>query len=944
MTLGALMALDSGSVRAGKVFVGRRHELDLLSSAWESARQGEGRLVAIEGEQGIGKTELVEEFLARAGVRAVTVHGEDGDLAVPWVVLKRLIKQLPATATGDLVALDPQANSTVIGDWLSGVLHSGESLVVFVDDAQWADEQSLAVLMEAGPRLGSARVLLLVAYQPNDRSPFDASAGSALPAAWRRMLGNDRVQLLSISELPAEDILRLAAASGWPGLSPGDAAKLRARIGGNPDYLLALLPMLEWKPILIGVGPLPVPAGRAEGITSKFLACSPETRQLLSAASVFGRRIRVAALRELSGLEDPWPHIEEAAGRGLVEVVPGSDDGELRFPRQVTGDAIYGTLDRETRVGWHRRCAARGGPGALRHKILAMNGVDEGFAADLRRAASQCTRDHDFGGAAYYLLRAMDCTQPGFARTALLLRAVEALLVVGKQSIAIQYREELEQSPANPWRDYVLGYLLMPAGEPATATALLRGALDALDRGTPVPPDAPTDLRARIAAQLGVLGIVLLNYREMITDGLAAIEAPSDDPAVRGLAWVARTLGMALSGSGGRALAQLSDAGEPGSASGLEGLAARGIIRLWTDDLPGAAADLRRVFDRCARGEALRTSQAIGFLSELEYRQGHLSEAARIAGIAVDNARANDRYWDYPLLHALAVYPLAARAEWDQAGYHAGESANMAQWIGARGFLAYAAAARAAIAQARGDRRAFLAAARDMEANFDAREPGAHLFGPVVADALAQLFRLDKPEEELLDEAEEELRRFRGRLVVRDRKTTQVATLRVIAEIAIARADHARARKACADGRTLASKVGLPLEAARIGMIMARAHYRRDDRRLAEQELRAAFRAFVGMEAKAYAWLARRQAHDWDMRLDDILFDAGLTTSERRTCVLLSRGLTTSDIATKLTITKKTVENHQSSALRKLGIVKAAELRELLGGEPEALTGRLSAG
>jgi ATP/maltotriose-dependent transcriptional regulator MalT len=498
---------------------------------------------------------------------------------------------------------------------------------------------------------------------------------------------------------------------------------------------------------------------------------------------------------------------------------------------------------------------------------------------------------------------------------------VEALLVVGKQSAVSEYRGELEQATADPWRDYVLGYMLMVAGETDSATRLLLGALDALDRGEPVPADAPPDLRARIAAQLGVLGVVLLSYPQMITYGAAAVAAGSDDSAVRGLAWVAQALGMTLAGDGARALALLSDAGEPGSASGVEGLAARGIIRLWTDDLAGAARDLHALFRRCARGEALRISQAIGFLGEVEYRRGRLSEAVHFADLAVDNATDNDRYWDYPVLHALAVYPHAARAEWDQANYHARESETMAQLIDAPAFSAYAAGAKAAIAQARGDARALLSAAEQIEARYDSREPGTHLFGPVRADALAQLGRSG--------EAAESLRRFLDGPAAASRKSALMVADRVAAEIAIARGDYARAVRECERGRALALEIGLPLEAARIGLTAARSLYMMDRRTPAERALRAAYQGFVALGATAYAQLALAHAATWDTRLDNSL--AGLTARERQICVLAGKGLTSEQIAGELRIRIKTVETHRVNAYRKLKISSLAELKQLLG-------------
>ena len=56
-----------GGARALTPLVGREEELDLLSRRWERARDGEGQLVLIVGEPGIGKSRLIEEFRARLG-------------------------------------------------------------------------------------------------------------------------------------------------------------------------------------------------------------------------------------------------------------------------------------------------------------------------------------------------------------------------------------------------------------------------------------------------------------------------------------------------------------------------------------------------------------------------------------------------------------------------------------------------------------------------------------------------------------------------------------------------------------------------------------------------------------------------------------------------------------------------------------------------------------
>ena len=353
------MALGSDGGPGKRVFVARERELTALRGAWESARRGHGRVVAIEGEPGIGKSALADVFsgeLAGAGHRVLRVQAIESGPPAPWGVLEAIVARLPGVSAADrAMALDPQALPTVVSATLtgylrSGHLRSGDGLTVVVDDAQWADEQSLAALMDAGRRLPSDPVLLVAAYQAGSRSPFPASAGPALARSWRQLLDGEHAVLLSLDGLPPEDILRLAVASGWHGLSLSDAARLHEATGGNPDYLLDLFPLLPSKPIVIGEAPLPVPANRAAAITERFAACGQPARQLLCAAAVLGQRFSVATLRDVCGVPEPWPHIAEAIDSALLEIVPGSGRRELRFPRHVTGEAIYWAMSERVRA------------------------------------------------------------------------------------------------------------------------------------------------------------------------------------------------------------------------------------------------------------------------------------------------------------------------------------------------------------------------------------------------------------------------------------------------------------------------------------------------------------------------------------------------------------------------------------------------------------------
>ena len=355
----------------------------------------------------------------------------------------------------------------------------------------------------------------------------------------------------------------------------------------------------------------------------------------------------------------------------------------------------------------------------------------------------------------------------------------------------------------------------------------------------------------------------------------------------------------------------------------MEGLVARGLIRLWTDNLSGAAQDLRTAVHRAMRGEALRVSQALGFLGEVEYRRGMLGEAVLFTDLAAGNAEENDRFWDFAILHSLATLPHAARAEWAEAEHHAAQAATWARTFGSPVGLAFAAGAKAAIAQARGDAQRLLSAAIQLDTHYDSAEPGTHLFGPVRADALAQLGRID--------EAAEALERFTATTARASRKSALMSTARVAAQIATARGDHDRAQAECEWASSLAEMVGLPLEAGRIGLVAARCHHQAGRRAAAERALRTARKRFIMIGANAYRQLADECAHELGILVDDSPdpFKA-LTQREQDIALLVCQGLSNKQIAERLYLSPKTVETHLTRVFAKLNVSARGDLKGLL--------------
>ena len=909
--------------------MGRENEVAALGAAWESAAGGSARVVAVEGDPGIGKTALVETLLAGLPAPVVRVAGVSADAKYPWRILEEITRRLArARPEGRPGSMDPLASPSFVGQGLTEALQGIGEVAILLDDAQWADRASMAALQYSARRLRDDPVLLILAYRRHgDDSQLEYQTVSpGLSKSWRQIFDGEHGLHLTLDGLPPEDLLRLAAANGYPGLSPEGAGRLHESTGGNPGHVLELLALMPMHSIVTGTGPLPAPRGLAHTITARLASCSRETRELVAGAAVLGQRFSVAALREVTGIQTMAAPLAEAIDAGLLTEVPGTGGRELAFTQVLTREVIYSDLSRGIRLQLHKRCAQLGGAGALQHRIAAADGPDERLAADLQRAAPERMAAQDIPRAAAYLRQALDCSPPGPARLSLMLATVESLLVAGDAIAAREYEGELAAAPRGPWRDYVLGYQTLLNGHIDEAAVLFRGALAALDACRHRPPPAnpwPADLRARIATQLAIVGILTLSYPEMVEYGSAAVEAGSAEPWVSGFAWFAKTVGMTLAGQAPAALAVLADVGEPGDQSGLDGLVARGLIRLWTDDLGGAAQDLRTAVHRATRGEALRVSQALGFLGEVEYRRGMLGEAVLFTDLAAGNAEDNDRFWDFAILHALATFPHAARAEWAEAEHHAAQSATWARTFGAPAGLAFAAAAKAAIAQARGDAQRLLAAAIQLEAHYDSAEPGTHLFGPARADALAQLGRID--------EAAEALERFAATTARTGRKSALMSTARVAAQIAAARGDHDHAQAECERAASLAQMIGLPLEAGRIGLVAARCHHQAGRRAAAERALRAARKRFIMIGANAYRQLADECAAELGILVDDSPDPfKGLTQREQDIALLVCQDLSNKQIADRLYLSPKTVETHLTRVFAKLNVTARGDLKGLL--------------
>jgi len=269
-------------------FVGRTGELAVLRRLLSEARSGQPRTVLLTGHAGIGKTSLVEQFLAELDdTTLLRASGEQWEALVAYGVADQLLRTAGVRADV-LPASDARAPGQQPVDVGALLLTSVEDLerhglvVLLIDDVQWADVDSLRALLFTLRRLVGARVLTLLVARAED--------APGLPEGLRRLTDGTTGRLISLDALDGRSVQRLAGMLGVAPFSLRTAQRVCEHTGGNPLYVRALLTEFPadrwrtWEPAL------PAPAAFAGRIVSSLATCGPAARALLAACRVLGVR------------------------------------------------------------------------------------------------------------------------------------------------------------------------------------------------------------------------------------------------------------------------------------------------------------------------------------------------------------------------------------------------------------------------------------------------------------------------------------------------------------------------------------------------------------------------------------------------------------------------------------------------------------------------------
>src|SRR6185437_10351882 len=283
--------------------------LQTLAEYAGEARQGNGRLVLLSGESGMGKTVLLEAFQQQLDGARWLWGSCDGLLTPrPLGPLFDIGLQLD----GELAELCRQGapRDQLFAAFLAELAAPRTFTVVVIEDVHWADEATVDLLSLLGRRLGRIPALLLVSFRDDELAvdhPLRVVLGDlATQRSTRRM---------RLPPLSGDAVAALAAPRDV------DSAELHRITGGNPFYVSEILEA-GWPSI---------PPTVRDAVGARLARTTPGARRVVETAAVIGGRISLGLLTAALNGSDPGTGAGGHVDEGLESGILVADGPAVRF-------------------------------------------------------------------------------------------------------------------------------------------------------------------------------------------------------------------------------------------------------------------------------------------------------------------------------------------------------------------------------------------------------------------------------------------------------------------------------------------------------------------------------------------------------------------------------------------------------------------------------------
>lgn len=301
--------------------------LELLRAAWERAEGFRGGTVLVEGEAGMGKTSLLQEF--------ALAHDEKSQIAWGWC--EALFTPRPLGPLHDMGrALGPEVAGMLADSaspdrlfpaLLNRLQEEGPPLVLIFEDMHWADSATLDLVRYLGRRISLLNTLVILSARSDEIGaghPLAYVLGD-LPAA-----ATTRIKLPPLSPAAVEELANEA------GRSSDDLYRVTA---GNPFFVTELLAVGDHETSR-------VPDSIRDAVWSRLARLTPGEREVLEMMSIVPGNMELGLIKALLG-DEAEDLVDTAVARGLLRRDPGGDISfRHELARQATLDRLSTSLQR----------------------------------------------------------------------------------------------------------------------------------------------------------------------------------------------------------------------------------------------------------------------------------------------------------------------------------------------------------------------------------------------------------------------------------------------------------------------------------------------------------------------------------------------------------------------------------------------------------------------